>query len=70
MIDTVKNLEMYFDKIMRLKPGDRFLIVTDTCSRPRTLGRIAMEVAENRKIETVLMEMRPRTHQGQHREAP
>ncbi len=64
MIDTIKNLEMYFEKIMRLKPGDRFLIVTDTCARPRTLGRIAMEVAGSRNIDTVLMTMRPRTHQG------
>ena len=64
MIDAIKNLEMYFERIMRLKPGDRFLIVTDTCARPRNLGRIARDVADNLNLDTVLMEMPPRTHQG------
>lgn len=64
MIDTLKNMEMYFDKIMHLKPGQRFLIVTDNCARPRALGRIAMDLANSRNIETVLIEMQSRTHQG------
>jgi leucyl aminopeptidase (aminopeptidase T) len=64
MIKSMSTLEMFIDKIMKLETGQLFLIVTDSDARPRNVGKTVMELANARKIETVMMIMSPRSHQG------
>ena len=64
MAKSTPSLEIFIDKVMKLQSGQRFLIVTDSGARPRNLGKTVMELADARKIETVMMIMSPRTHQG------
>ena len=60
----MKNLELFLDKIMQIKPGQKLLIITDTYARPMRLGHLMMELACDRQIETVMSVMEPRAHQG------
>lgn len=58
------NLKLIFRKFVKVKAGQKFLLVTDNYARPKYLGQIVMELAISLGANPMWIVMEPRTHVG------
>ena len=58
------NLKLIFKKFVKIKAGQKFLLITDNYARPKYLGQIVMELAISLGANPMWIVMEPRTHVG------
>jgi leucyl aminopeptidase (aminopeptidase T) len=65
MLEFVDNASNILKEVVRMKPGQKLLVITDTYARSRAFGTVIAEVANSMGVESVLTMMQPITLVGQ-----
>ncbi|HXX59647.1 MAG TPA: hypothetical protein VEI27_03105 [Dehalococcoidales bacterium] len=63
-VDIRDTLTLILEKIMRLTPGKKLLVMTDTYARSRSIGYTTIEVAKFMGVEAILLTMEPLSQSG------
>ena len=64
-MDAIReNLNLIFKKIVKIKKGQNFLLITDNYARPQFIGQMVMELACSFGTHAIWIVMEPRTHEG------
>ena len=64
-VDIRDTLNLILEKIMRVEPGKKLLVLTDTYARSRFIGYTTTELANSKGVETVMAIMEPLTQSGE-----
>ena len=65
MLEFVENASNILKEVVRIKPGQKLLVITDTYARSRAFGTVISEVASSIGVQSVLTIMEPITLVGQ-----
>lgn len=65
MLDLVKGAKLIVETCVRVKPGEKVLVVTDSQAFPMRMGTIVMDTACEAGAEATLAVMKPREIAGQ-----
>ncbi len=65
MIEYIDNVRRILEHVVKIKPGQNLLVITDTYARPMAIARAVTEVANSMGVQAVLTMMEPLTHVGQ-----
>ncbi len=65
MISITDNLKLMLGKVIRIKPGQSLLVVTDTYARSKSIAQTVTDLANSMGIQTVMAMMEPRIYSGQ-----
>lgn len=65
MLKYVDNVRMMLEKVVRIKPGQNLLVITDTYARSKAIAHAVTEVANSIGVQAVLTMIEPLTHIGQ-----
>jgi 2,5-dihydroxypyridine 5,6-dioxygenase len=65
MIKYVDNVKIMLEKVVKIKPGQNLLVITDTYAKSKAIAHAVTEVANSIGVQTVLTMMEPLTHIGQ-----
>jgi 2,5-dihydroxypyridine 5,6-dioxygenase len=65
MLEFADNARIMLEGVVRIKPGQKLLVITDTYARSKTFAQAVTEVANSIGVQAVLTMMEPITHVGQ-----
>ncbi len=65
MLEFADNARVMLEEVVKIKPGQKLLVITDTYARSRAFADAVTEVANSIGVQAVLAMMEPITHVGQ-----
>ena len=65
MLDLVKGARLLVETCVKVKPGERVLVIADDKAFPMQMGTLVMDVANSIGAEAILTVMEPRQISGQ-----